>query len=174
MLDDEAVPPHQLDPKVWNCGEYMNLWLDTEANIEEQENPFNSSDFDTYPGTALITTSWKVNNKLNAAKLSQFPQGGLEGVFKIVDPNLTIPSFDNGSSKEGVVITLILYAHLFLKSKWETLFRGYHGQLKEIGIARLARRLNYLRESASTNSLANLVPPCHFKHDYLLLAKAYN
>ena len=152
----------------------MNQWLASEANIEEHENPWNSSDFDTYPGTALITKGWGANNKLNASKLSQFPRGGLEGLFKIVDPNIMIPSFDNASSKEGVLITLILYTHVLLESKWETIFRGYHPQLKDVGIAKLARRLNYIRETAGTSSLANLSPPCSFKHDFLLLAETYN
>ena len=175
MLEEEALPPTQpkLDPKVWNRGEYMKLWLDSDANTEEKETPFDSSDFETFPGTALVTGNWKDNNKLNAAKLSQFPLGGLEGLFEIVDPNLTIPSFDNSCSKEGVVISLILFSYLFLERRWETLFRGYNGQLKKRSIATLARQLNYLRESASTNLLANLVPPCHFKHNYLLPAEAY-
>ena len=81
LLDQEDGPP-QLDPNVWNHGDYMTQWLASEANIEEIENPWNSSDYDTYPGTALIVKGWGANNKLTASKLSQFPCGGLVGTFQ--------------------------------------------------------------------------------------------
>ena len=103
LLEDEASPPIQvqLDPKVWKRGDYMKLWLDSDANTEDKEAPL-----EIYPGTALVIGKWKDNNTVGVSKLSQFPLGGLEGVFEIVDLNLTIPSFDNSCSKEGVVIPL--------------------------------------------------------------------
>ena len=79
-LLDKDGPDHKLDPSAWCHGDYMTTWLEGEANLEEIDNPWNSSDFEKYPGTALIT-NWGSNTKLTASKLSQFPRGGLEGLF---------------------------------------------------------------------------------------------
>ena len=149
-------------------GDFLKTWLHSEANKEDKEVPLRIQ-----PETALVTQRWKDQNSLGVARLSQFPEGGLEGLFDILDQNLTIPSFDNSLSKEGVAITLILYSHFHLEGRWETLFRGFNSQLKKRSIPTLARRLIYLCKLAGTNSLANMVPPCPFKHDYLLPAEAY-
>ena len=173
LLGSANEPDHKLKPEQWKRGDYLLGWLDGESNIEEQENPFNSSDYSMYPGKALIT-KWGNNSKLNPVVLSQFPHWGLEGVLLIVDLNLTIPSFDTSQSKEGVLITMILYAHFVLESKYEELFRSYHPALKEVGIAQLARRLGWLRTQAAKNTLANLDPPCSYKQDFLCQSEAYD
>ena len=100
--------------------------------------PYNSSSYSQYPGTALVT-KWGSNTKLNPVLLSRFPHWGLKGLLDIVDPNITIPTFDNSMSKEGVLITMILYAHFVLDSQWEEEFRTYHPALKNVGVAKLAR-----------------------------------
>ena len=173
LLGKDTEPDHKLKHDQWKRGDYCIWWLDSDANIEEQENPFISSDYNTYPGKALVT-KWGQNSKLNPVTLSQFPRWGLEGVLEIVDPNLTIPSYDTNQSKEGVLITLILYAHFVLDNKYEDQFRSYHPALKEVGIAQLARRLGWLRTQAAKNTLANLDPPCSYKQDFLCQSEAYD
>ena len=76
--------------------------------------------------------------------MSQFPKGGTEGLLKIIDPNLMIPTFSMSLSKERVAIMMILYAGFFLEDRWETEFRDIHSQLKKINTPVLARRLEYL------------------------------
>ena len=136
FLEEEVLPPSpvKLDPKVWERGDYMKFWLDSDANTEDREAPL-----EIQPETALVIGKWKDNNTLRVSKLSQFPLGGLEGMFEIINLNLMIPSFDNSLSKEGVVISLIFFSHLFLECRWETLFRGYNGQLKKRNIPTLAK-----------------------------------
>ena len=138
LLDVEALPPAptKYDPKVWEKADFCKTWLLTEANKEDPEAPLLIQ-----PETALVTTRWKDQNSLGVAQLSQFPKGGLEGLFDILDLNLTLPSFANSCSKEGIAISLILYAHYFLVGRWETLFRSFHSQLKKKSVLTLARRL---------------------------------
>ena len=69
MLEKEVPPPSpvKLDPKVWERGDYMKFWLDSDANTEDKEAPL-----EIQPETALVIGKWKDNNTLGVSKLSQF------------------------------------------------------------------------------------------------------
>ena len=112
LLDWVAPPPctTKYDPKVWGRGNFCITWLE-----QATDNGKNVPSVD--PATALVTKKWKDDNGLGEPQLSQFPKGGMEGLFDIIDLNLTIPSFSNSCSKEGIAISMILYAHYFLVSR---------------------------------------------------------
>ena len=126
ILDREASPTcSKNDPQSWARGDFVTTWLN---EVTENGKCIPSIS----PATALVTRKWANGNELGEPQLSQFPDGGTEGLLKITDPNLTIPSFNISLSKEGVAITMILYAGFFLEKRWETKFRDIHSQLKRM------------------------------------------
>ena len=139
LLGRGASPPctTKYDPKVWGRGKFVKSWLDQVTDYGK-----NIPSID--PATALVTKLWKNGNELGEPQLSQFPKGGTEGLLKIIDLNLTIPTFSTSLSKEGIAISLILYADFFLEDRWETVFRNLNSQLKRKSLPVMARRLEYL------------------------------
>ena len=138
ILDREASPTcSKNNPQLWARGNFVTTWLN-EVTENGKRIPSIS------PATALVTRKWVNGNELGEPQLSQFPKGRKEGLLKIIDPNLTIPTFSMSLSKEGVAIMMILYAGFFLEDRWETEFRYFHSQLKKMNTPVLARRLKYL------------------------------
>ena len=103
------------------------------------------------PGETLCIKPWTKTKSLTFNRLSIF-LGGIQNVLKIVDRNLIIPDVPHSIVKEGVALSLNLYAIRYLSDNVKATCRTLHPDLKEVKAWVMAQRFLFLKKQAAENT----------------------